>query len=206
MKKWLCLVLVGLMLLCCTACDGEPARSGESTAPTPITDTQKEDIQTFLNDLANNGFVGHTYTSPEKISPQAVFYDGAGVGISGTTDWSEQEKQAVLAAAGWDAYHNPPLKLPRSEVERVLQENLGLSPEKLETDLTESFCYVEAYDAYYTMHGDTNYAAVSITAGWVTPDDVYVIEYTSDCFSGSGAVVTLRKTDTGFQFVSNVRK
>ncbi len=27
MKKWLCLLLAGLMLLCCTACDGEPDAS-----------------------------------------------------------------------------------------------------------------------------------------------------------------------------------
>ena len=139
MKRWLCFVLAGMLLLCCTACNGEPSKPGENTVPTPMTQAQIDAVQTFLNDPTNNGFVGHTYTSPEKISPQAVFYDGAGVGISGTTNWSEQEKQAVLAAAGWDAYHNPPLKLPRSEVERVLQEKLGLSPEEIESDLKESF-------------------------------------------------------------------
>ena len=209
MKKWLSWALVAVLLFGLTACGERTSiHTDESSADSRIaTDQEITQIQSFLNDPANNGFVGyHYYTAPEKASPHAIFYDGAGVGTFGTADWSEQEKKAVLAATGWDTYYNPPLKISRSEVEQVLHEKLGLSSKELETNLNESFCYVEAYDSYYMMHGDTNSTFISVTRGRVEPNDMYVVEYTFDSVSEEHGVVTLLKTNSGFQFVSNVKK
>lgn len=36
MRKWLCLVLVGVLLLCCLACDGEPASSSYASSPSSL--------------------------------------------------------------------------------------------------------------------------------------------------------------------------
>lgn len=205
MKRWICLVLTSILILCFTACDNvSSAKTGEDSFP--VTETQKDALQTFLNDPTNNGFIGHDYISPEKISLYFVFYDGAGIGIVGTTDWSEQEKRDVLTAANWDSFHNPPLKLTRSAVDNLLREKIGLSQKEIEVDLNEYFCYVEAYDAYYAMHGDSNYSPVVVTAVTSDSNGTYVIEYKYDSLSEYSGVVTLRKTDTGFQFVSNIKK
>ncbi len=211
MKRWLCLVLGLCMLLAMTGCakQGQTGGNGNEVSSPPlllINEAQKAEIQAFLNDTANNSFISHNYTSPEKISLYDVFYDGGGIGTTGTVDWSEQEKKDVLAAAEWEAFHNPPLKIPRSEVERVLQEKLGLSQKDVESDLGEHLCYVEAYDAYYALHGDTNYSSVTVTRGKIDQDGRYVIEYTRSTLTEHSGVVTLHKTDKGFQFVSNIKK
>ncbi len=175
--------------------------------PIPMDSAQKTDLQNFLNDKANNGFVANNYyDAPEKISLFEVFYDGAGVGTYGTDGWSEQEKKDALAAAGWDDFHVPVLKLPKKGVERVLQEKLGLSLQEIEDDMSEHYHYVQAYDAYYTMHGDTNYSPVTIIKGFAYADGTYLVDYKSAYSEEERGVLTVRKIDTGYRFISNIKQ
>ena len=134
MKKWLSLIMALAMLVCMTACGAKPDDTENGTTTTTSNQVVQQDtIQTFLNDPANNGFVGQYYDAPENIKLSAALYDGAGIGVFGTTNWTEQEKQDVLAAAGWDAFHNPPLKLIRSDVENLVKDKLGLSLSEIKT-------------------------------------------------------------------------
>ena len=41
MKRWLCFVLAGILLLCCTACNSEPVCSGNSSASVSETEGKK---------------------------------------------------------------------------------------------------------------------------------------------------------------------
>ena len=126
------------------------------------------------------------------------------MGTKGTTDWTEQEKQDVLVATGWDAYHNPPLKLKRDAVKMVVKEKLGISLSDVKVDLNENFCYVEKYDAYYAMHGDTDYESIVITKVLYDDNGNYCVDYTvKDALIPTNGIVTLRKVDNGFQFISN---
>ena len=172
-----------------------------------ITDAEKEELQAYLNDVANNGFVSycHYYTSPEKIDLSTVFYDGAGVGTRVSDTWSEQEHQAVLNAVGINEFYIPVYKVTRTAVEAVVQEKLGISIDDIESDITYGFHYVEAYDAYYNAHSDTNLNPVTITGGKTDNSGLYMVEYTDEAYINKKIIVTLRKTDTGYQFVSNVK-
>ncbi len=208
MKRWSCFLLSVCLLFAMTGCASQGVTSDPDSSPAsprPIAVTQTAEIQEYLNDTANNGFIAHNYyTSPEKIDLYYALYDGAGIGTVGITDWSEQEKQDVLTAAGWDEYHCPPLKVTRAAFEALVQEKTGLSAKDFERDITQSFHYIEAYDAYYAMHGDTNYDPITVISGETDGDGHYVIEYVSNNDAERRAIVTLRKGDVGYQFISNV--
>ena len=67
MKKWLSWALVAVLLFGLTACGERTSiHTDESSADSRIaTDQEITQIQSFLNDPANNGFVGyHYYTAP----------------------------------------------------------------------------------------------------------------------------------------------
>ena len=185
----------------------DKTQSDSSSIYRSITDTEKEEIQTYLNDIVNNGFVSynHYYTSPEKVTLYEVFYNGAGVGTVVSDTWSEQEHQAVLNAVGTNEFYIPVYKVTRAAVEAVVQDKLGISIDDIESDITDGFHYVEAYDAYYSAHSDTNLNPVTITGGNTDGAGLYIIEYDYNFDTNKKTIVTLRKTDTGYQFVSNVK-
>lgn len=227
MKKLLC-VLFSLCILCgmLGGCTGKTPSENSSqmqssladsskdeaqSDPDPlyrlITDAEKQEIQAYLNDVANNGFVSycHYYTSPKEIDLSTVFYDGAGVGAMVSDTWGEQEHQAVLNAVGINEFYIPVYKVTRVAVEAVVQEKLGISIDDVESDITDGFYYVEAYDAYYQAHSDSNLNPVTITGGKNDGAGLYIIEYDYNFDTNKKMIVTLRKTDTGYQFVSNVK-
>lgn len=206
MKKWLCILLAGLSLCSLTACKDVPIDDTQNGIITTTANqvVQQDAIQDFLNDPVNNGFVGQYYDAPENIQLSAALYDGAGIGVFGTTNWTEQEKQDVLAVTGWDVFHNPPLKLIRSDVENLVKEKLGLSLGEIKTKLEDYWCYIEKYDAYYTMHGDSNLVVISVIETQCDSNGIYSVKYTVPYdVTPTTCLVKLLKTDNGFRFLSN---
>ena len=168
------------------------------------------DIQEFLNKTENNGFVGtlNLFDAPQKASLYGIFYDGAGVGEWGSAHWDDAEQAAVLAACGWDEFHVPVLKIEAADVEQVLQTKLGVSYAQMAKTMEEcGFDYVKAYDAYYYMHSDTNYLEVEVSAVTLSPEGLYVVEYTQPAFDAEDRLVVTLRADkaAGYQFVSNVK-
>jgi len=161
----------------------------------PLTQDELSAIEEYLKDPANNGFLCSKYTSPKEIDLFEAFYNGAGLQF-GTHHWSEGEAEAVLAAIGWQEYFNPPIKIPREAANALLMEKCGLTLADFPEGIRK-FHYVEAYDAYYHMHGDTNRVDVTVVRGQIDKDGRYIIYY-------NNALLTLLKTDSGYRFVSNV--
>ena len=195
---------------------GDSSKDETQSDPDPlyrsITDAEKQEIHNYLNDDANLGFVsiGHYYTSPEKVNLFEVFYSGAGVGTmieDSLDEWSEEERQAVSEVYRVDVFYTPVFKVTASAVEQVVQEKLGISVDENESYITDGFgfYYVEAYDAHYHTHSDSNLNPVTITGGKTDGSGLYMIEYTHEAYINKKIIVTLRKTDTGYQFVSNVK-
>ena len=183
-----------------------PTTTTAPIIPTPqpgtLSKAQLEEIQSFLNDDANNGFVGHNdYTSADEINLNWVFYDGAGISV-GIESFSADEERAVLNAMRADEFFNPPIKIKRADANALLLEKCGLSLQDFR-DTLYFFDYVESYDAYYIMHGDTNYSHITVVDGMIDQSYNYVVNY---CITDSCKqifTVTLRKTDKGYQFISN---
>lgn len=177
---------------------------------TTATGKRVKDIQDYLNKMENNGFVGtlNLYDAPQKASFYGIFYDGAGVGEWSTDHWDAAEQAAVLSACGWDEFYVPVLKIKAADVERVLQAKLGVSYAQMEKTMEEcGFGYVKEYDAYYNMHSDTNYLPVEVSTVTLTPEGLYVVEYTQPQYDADDhLVVTLRADkEAGYRFVSNVK-
>ena len=65
MKKWVCLLLTGILLLCCAACEGTPISSGESSP-----------LYSFFPDLGETGFtISHgTYTYTVTSTQEADMF------------------------------------------------------------------------------------------------------------------------------------
>jgi len=218
MKKLSFIVLLAVLLGSLAGCGTETPPSEQPTASTKPSATEppasglvrvellsadeQAAVQDFLNKMENNGFVGslNFYDAPEEVSLEWVLYDGAGVG-EWVSDWDEAEKQALLSAGGWEELYVGVMKYPAAAVKQLVQEKLGTSMEKLKKPF--EYIYLEAYDAYYHMHSDTNYLPVTVVDGSRSADGVYYVQYRDTFDPHSLYKVTLRKTENGYQFISN---
>lgn len=173
----------------------------DASAKKTLSAEEQKAIQDYLNAEENNGFIGslNLYAAPQEASLWAIFYDGAGVGSWDMGAWSEEEKQALLTAAGWEEFYVKVIKIPAADAAKVVQEKLGIPLSAMSAPL--DYHYLEAYDAYYHMHSDTNLQTVTVTGGTVS-GDLYTVYYTAG-FENETFTVVLRKTATGYQFVSN---
>ena len=202
-NRFCTIFLTLLLLFCLTACRTQTPVSGptQPQEPVKLTQAQLDAIEEYLNDTANNGFVGdNDYAAPSEIDLNNVFYNGAGINVD-FDNWDDTEKQAVLDATGWQAFENRPLKITREAANALLLEKCGLSLAEFPEGLPKNYHYVEAYDAFYTMHGDTNYAPITVSEGEIDKDGRYIVLYATAF--GETKSVTLLKTTKGYQFISN---
>lgn len=191
--------------------DSAPTEPTEPIVPSDpetvsVTQDELQTIEAYLNDLENNGFVGsNCYNSPSEIQLLWVFYDGAGIGLD-MVQWAEGEAEAVLAAIGWEEFFNSPIKIPAAAANAYLLEKCGKPLSAFNGGTIQDFHYVESYDAYYTMHGDTNRTSIKVESGKIDETGHYIIRYAIAYGSPTGQTftVTLRKAGNGFQFLSNV--
>ena len=220
MKKFSIVVLSFVLLLSLSACttntpiNRQPSEPTTPSAPTEpseapaLTQADLKEIEDFLNDVENNGFVGsNCYTSPSEIELLWVFYDGAGIGLD-MAQWAEGEAETVLDTVGWKDFFNSPMKITAAAANAYLLEKCGAPLSAFNNGTIPGFHYVESYDAYYTMHGDTYRKSITVESGQIDENGHYIIRYAVAyaCPTGDIYTVALRKTSTGYQFISNVEE
>lgn len=229
MKKPYILALVSLLLcLSLTLCGcGEgvaPEQPGGTTTTTTAADTdtpraltaqELADLQTFLRDAANYGFLAdNLYNSPKDIDPLCVFYDGAGLNKTACADWSADERRDVLGSADWSDQFAVLFKLAKDEAEAFFLQKTGVALGGLTLKAREDFPYAlgreafmfsSEYNAYYVMHGGGAYLyQAEVSDGELRADGLYTVYYSNGAVNATPYAVTLRRTDDGYQFVSNV--
>ena len=186
-----------------------PTQPSESSVPTQpqapsiLTRADLKEIEDYLNDVENNGFIGiNCYNSPSEIQLLWVFCNGAGIQLE-KDQWAEGEVEAVMKAPGWSEFQSPAAKIPCKAANALLLEKCGLS---LDAWKNFPYGYVEAYDAYYYTHSEGSRFPVTIESGQIDKNGQYIIRYTvSDgCLTNDKYTVTLHKTDKGYQFISNI--
>lgn len=168
-----------------------------------LTPGQRDEIEAFLNDKENNGFVAwNTYSHPEEVSLSWALYDGAGIGV-GSWEWTDEEKQDYMAAVGWEEWYTGATRFKRSDVEALLQKKLGISLSDLTKDI--DMLYMEKYDAYYHAHNDTQYQLIEVENGYIGDDHcvVYYKTRQSESFPYEYRTVILWITEDGYQFAFN---
>lgn len=165
-----------------------------------LSETKLDEIETYLNAEENNGFVSmNEYSCPEEVSLFDALYSGAGIGV-GSWDWTDEEVQNYMVTIGLEELYIPVLRFARADVEALLQKKLGISLADLTKDI--EIRYIEKYDTYYHAHSDTQYQPVEVLNGWLE-GGLYVVDYEIGHMGDTGRV-TMRATDDGYQFVSNI--
>lgn len=218
-------VLVTLATAACTftgAQTQDPAESGkpaESVAPVevfgPVALTGEE-LEWFNTQFFNgpespegyqytirNQFANplNLYDAPENIDLYQLFY------CDGTIPFPEEELKAVFGYESWNDLPCPASKLTAAEMDALLQANTGLTAADTAKKGLEGFTYSAQYDAYYWMHGDTNYCGyLDFLCGTreTTGSSTLVRLYHNSNFNGNNwYCVTLEEKDGTYWFVSN---
>lgn len=163
----------------------------------------------FNGDYLNirNQFLSSTYAAPEEIDLFQIFYCGDGdADYAAPPDGVDPValEAAMLAAEGGDAPDCPATILTTAQMDKVLEEYLGLTLAETGQVGLEHFTYLPGFDVYFYYHGDTNYRGSVAFTGGERRGELVRLTY-DDTFMGDGyKQVTLREHGEGWQFVSNL--
>lgn len=163
---------------------------------------RSDDIEAFLNDEENNGFVSmNEYSRPEEVSLHDALYD---IGVR-HGNWTDAQTQAYMKATGQTdkekAFLWPVYRHDRAETEALIQKKMGVSITLTQDNM--KMRYIEELDAFFAAHTDTQYQPVRVLHGWSEGNEGrYVIDYEIG-YMGRIARVTLKPAKDGYQFVSN---
>lgn len=163
----------------------------------------------FNGDYLNirNQFLSSTYAAPEEIDLFQIFYCGDGdADYAAPPDGVDPValEAAMQAAEGGDAPDCPATILTTAQMDKVLEEYLGLTLAETGQVGLEHFTYLPDFDVYFYYHGDTNYRGSVTFTGGERRGELVRLTY-DDTFMGDGyKQVTLRERGEGWQFVSNL--
>lgn len=192
------------------------SNQSESADPVPDADTDDREaldsalLEYFQTDYFSsetraraNFFLASEYERPEDIDLLQLFY----CGLSGEEQTvSEDERLKV-----YDALYPQELditKYPTEAIDAVLLQYTGLTLDETNRVNLSGFAYLEDYDAYYLLHGDTlELTTVTITAGYWDDAGSIVLEYDLPSMGSirlpSGTVILTPTEDGQYFIVSN---
>lgn len=181
-----------LTVLVCAGCGKAPKSLSE------------EEIAAFNSEFFNDGvynmnnmLLSSEYGKPEEIDLFELFYGGMG-----QWDQESDEELALLAELDSDAANLDVVKVTSGEMDAFLREKLGIGLSETQKVGLDRFYYLEDYDSYYLVVGDTNFIWCNVVSGTWEGEDRLTLEYEKEDEEGRW-LVTLRKTDKGYLFVSN---
>ena len=179
---------------------------------TEIQDYTREwfNTQYFNNDenRITNAFLASTYQDAKNVNLHYLFYAGSDGYGGGTV--SEEEKQLLAQKDSYaqdSVYDLDVSKTTKQDMENILQRYLGMSLEETNKVHLNKFHYLEEYDAYYNIAGDTVMSNYYVTKGWKEDETGNIILQYYDALNGSPDdlyMVTLKQVDGNYQFLSNV--
>ena len=168
--------------------DAPDPASGPDTPAEPkhaeLTADEIASITSYFNVTQHNGLLRFPYDNLGDVKPylELLFYD------MGTQVTDEEERAAFEELLGWEL-ETDCTKLPRDLVVLYLYENIAegggdtswLSPIADGTDPGSlGISYLEEYDSYYLVHGDTMMSGYTFDRGeWDTDGRVHLY-YTTD--------------------------
>jgi len=156
----LCVVLVVTVAAACLIGFSMPEdEQKDEPNGEPLTAEEVAQWQEKLNSAEYIGFMTHMYSEAKYIRLAEVLYNGAG--LTHTPD--QAEVQTYLTAAGLEELYTDLEAISAPELEAYVQEKIGLGLDEFAAPL--GWTYVEEYDSYYFMHGDTNATSVEVVSG-----------------------------------------
>ena len=122
-----------------------------------------------------------------------VFYDFGEV---------SEDELSMLTELCSDAPYLDIIKITANEMDAFLQEKMGISLAETKKTGLDSFYYLEQYDSYYLIMGDSNFDWCMVTSGTWESNNKLILKYEKE-YEGGQWVVILQKTDDGYLFISN---
>lgn len=157
-------------------------------------------FESFLNDVANNGFLCCTYEDVRQADLNEILYNGAGLEQQPLTDGLRQAYEAQAEEISTDT-----VRLTTSQIDGFLLEKTGYGFSEFQPP--SWWTYLEEYDIWMTQHGDTNMMGVVCDSGLRKEDGMVVLSCHIPGFGndagGCALTVTLRETENGCQFAKN---
>lgn len=166
-----------------------------------------EEISTFNTDFfnsemnnMNNMLLSSEFCNPEEIDLFQLFYNG----VSTVEEQISEDEVALLTELCSEASYLDIVKVTVNEMDTFLQEKLGIGLEETQKIGLDSFYYLEDYESYYLIAGDTNFDWCTIVSGAWETDNILSLKYEKKSEKGQW-IVTLKKTNEGYLFVSNIK-
>lgn len=131
-----------------------------------LSESECLELEKFINDTGNYGFLLSVYEKPQDLDAEQVFFEGAGLELRVP---AEEEREAYLEETGEEMAVNL-FRLGATQVNDYLQYRAGVSMDELSHK--PDWVYLEDYDAYYLCHGDeeTNVCDFEVTDAAVQGD------------------------------------
>lgn len=199
----LCVILVGSIVVGCSF-SGAP----ETTEPEETTQPAAEFDAAYFDGLLNPQLyrseadwypraLTSAYDDPSGIDLFQLFY----AGIPGMDNTPTDGELAFLEAEAAYVPEFDLVRVPASEMDRVLKEYFGVTLAETRGIGLELFLYNEAADCYYHSHTDTNLDFREITDCEELGDGLWRVSYSEG--NGYGGTVILRRVGDGWHIVSN---
>ena len=196
---FLLLLICAAVLLC-----GSLVSCRQNVDTQSLTQEEMNDFnQEFFNGSSgnmHNQFLTSEYTSPSEINLFELFYNG----IDGTAAQLSQTEREQLSELAPMAEYSNVINVTRQEMDRVLHAGLGMGLTETQQQGLEQFYYLEQSNAYYLVHGDTNFQWCTVSSGTHISDHQVQLQYTKD--DGTAWEVTLESRGDSYVFCSNVRR
>ena len=166
--------------------------------------------QFFNNDdnRITNAFLASTYSAAKDINLHYLFYTGPDGYGGGSV--SEEEKRLLGQNDSYAqefVHYLDISKTTTQEMDYMLQKYTGLSLEESNKVNLDQHYYLEGYDAYYNIAGDTVLTKYKFVKGWEEENGDIRLQY-YDALSGDESeqyLVTLKLVNGSYCFVSNVK-
>lgn len=211
MKKMVLGLLFLLSMMSLLAgCEAEKEAAKEST-PEAIALTEVE-LAYFNGDSFFNGeylnlrnqFLSSLYDNPAEVDLFELFYNGT----NEEEATSEEEILAVMQQSGiTGGIEELPcdcIKISRMNMEKVLTEHMGITLDDTNKVGLDQFVYLSQYDAYYHIHGDTNYRGIGLNfSKGERVGDTIRLSYDDTFYADGEKTVTLKEQDGTYLFIAN---
>lgn len=150
-----------------------------------------------------NFFLASEYNTPKEVDFSSLFNNGSDG--RGGGEITQEERDLLLQV--WGEIYTDVSRATTEEINAVLQKYTGLTLEETNKVNIDSLVYLEEYDAYYRMAGDTAYVPCDILAGWMNEDGTITLRYKDGLSSNTTIyLVTLKEESDTYHFISNVKE
>ena len=152
---------------------------GNAQKARKLSDEECRELQNYINDIGNYGFLLSVYEKPQDLNAEQAFFTGAGLELMTPT---EEEREAYMEETGEEDTVNL-FGMGAQQVSDYLQYKAGVSLDELTNQ--PGWTYLEDYDTYYQCHGDeeTNICEFEVTDAAVQ-GDYYRVHYRARRFAG----------------------